>query len=74
MKKILIILLLLTNSCARFVWPFELISAYEFTQIDGKELILSKEELFSLTKHQADTLFKNNTLNGIKLINNHNVE
>ena len=37
-------------------------------------MIQSKEELFSLTKPQADTLFKNNTLNGIKLINNHNVE
>ena len=74
MKKILIILLLTTSSCARFVWPFELISTYEFIQKDGTEFILSKEEFFSLNKHQIDTLFLKNNLTGIKLINNHNVE
>ena len=74
MKKILLILLLTTSSCARFAWPVKLISTYELIQKDGTELTLSKEELFSLTKYQIDTLFKNNNLIGIKLINSHCVE
>ena len=75
MKKLILILLLLTmNSCARFVWPYELISIYEFIQKDGTEFTLSKEEIFSLNKHQIDTLFTNNNSTGIKLINKDCVE